>query len=499
MMHLRKKGLGNVTLLLCLLFVFTFSSFAQAAPASPAPESTTVTNQTGAGVSASASASTGTSSGNSGANSITADTLELPGLDIPADRKQTVLDLWDGFKAQGLSDEMTAGILGNIYGECSFKIDMLDKKPQGPAANNHQGEVLDVSTQGGAWVGGGLQWEYTPGKDPRLKLYMDTFSQQYPAWSAASLVNYYMIEAKSTNANTEGGWIDIFCYIDGGGKAKCSPRSEYAEYKPEAKDFHSFDEMANCTSIVCATANVCANACRAGTPRMPERLQAANAVYEALTGRSAGASSGGVEISTENLMGVPDELDLVGMRQPPNYTEYWQDLPESSRETLSATELYQIDELVSDINMYNSTGPIRWLRVGIMALGILVFFYVLALFMAWCFDQVNIFFDFSIFRICTFGKLQPMPKGLTLSYGHSHIRGGVAHDPMSMSVGKPNREWGYKDPRTGVRYIGIMHFIMIELILIIFASLLVNGSLFSFIRWIVLWIGSHGVETVGVN
>lgn len=78
-------------------------------------------------------------------------------------------------------------------------------------------------------------------------------------------------------------------------------------------------------------------------------------------------------------------------------------LPDNS--SLTGRENTVIFIMRSNMKMSTQERLITWVRVFIVFMGILMFLYIVILFVAYCFDIVNVFFDISLLKLVTFGKI----------------------------------------------------------------------------------------------
>lgn len=171
---------------------------------------------------------------------------------------------------------------------------------------------------------------------------------------------------------------------------------------------------AECASVYCRTYEVpykMAEQCR-------ERGYTAEEVYEkyknlapidsstlvgvsdpskTLTGYIVGL--GGL-VSEDKLEGMPIHSGLKDGASIPR-------LPNNS--DLSSADKYSIGFIRDYMEMANSSEVYSKIRVALVVVGLLIVVYVIFLVLAMLFDRVNVFFDFSLVSVLTFGKLNYQP------------------------------------------------------------------------------------------
>ena len=375
------------------------------------------------------------------------------------DREYALL-VWDGLRYYGYCEQAAAAIMGSMSRECGFKYYSITYwKPEQVVAD-------------GTITVGLHQWE--GGRYEVYKKFCE--GTNYPFMTIKGQIAFLDYEM-CADKNTPGDvwWLG---------------RSSFQRAGDD--EFKSIDELKSCTDIgrICRVLFLDYGRGKLDVAAIDDRIKYGQEFYNALKGRSnpydpsydgSGGdnligTAAGVTLDTASMMGVPDEMSLVGIRQIPDYSQGWQDLPDLSRDGLTSDEVRQVDELVSDIETLHQYSLTRFIRALVAGLGIALFFYVLFFFLAWMFDGVNILFDFSFVSIITFGRWRRIPKGIV-----TH----VSDNPQAIFGGLERSGYTAAD---GTRYLGLTKFVMIELIIIIFASILVNGTLYSWLRSLVLFI-----------
>ena len=136
-----------------------------------------------------------------------------------------------------------------------------------------------------------------------------------------------------------------------------------------------------------------------------------------VTGISAQADS-----TTGTSSAIVSEWELAGMPEKSKIAENQKDLRLPSKSDLSIGEGYSVSIIKDNIAIDNEATAFDKARVFIVFIGLILISYAMLLFVAMVFDRVNVFFDFSLVKILTFGKLEycPYEKDLGNTVGRTN-------------------------------------------------------------------------------
>lgn len=127
-------------------------------------------------------------------------------------------------------------------------------------------------------------------------------------------------------------------------------------------------------------------------------------------------SDGGSEYAAIAANGKPvTEEDLEGMPKQPSWAEP-NDLPEESKyENLSTLEQYNLNQIHSNIVDGQEYGPVRTAQVMIVMFGLGLILWSVLLLAGIVFDRTNVFFEFSMVRILSLGRMEYTHDATTVS------------------------------------------------------------------------------------
>lgn len=126
-----------------------------------------------------------------------------------------------------------------------------------------------------------------------------------------------------------------------------------------------------------------------------------------ITGVVAQGSNSGDATGTSSA--IVSEWELAGMPEKSKLTENQLDIKLPSKSDLSIGEGYSVSIIKDNIAIDNEATAFDKARIFIVFIGLILISYAMLLFVAMVFDRVNVFFDFSLVKILTFGKLDYCP------------------------------------------------------------------------------------------
>ena len=112
---------------------------------------------------------------------------------------------------------------------------------------------------------------------------------------------------------------------------------------------------------------------------------------------SGGSNGGDVLVAEEDLVDMPEYLDL---------TEKQRQITLPTASSLSIQESMLIDDLRLRFESKSTEDLINRIRVAVAMLGIILIFYAVLFALAYTFDRVNTFFDISMIEFVTFGLIK---------------------------------------------------------------------------------------------
>lgn len=117
------------------------------------------------------------------------------------------------------------------------------------------------------------------------------------------------------------------------------------------------------------------------------------------------------EEEKEELEKLIEEWDLEGMPDNSHLGEFLTPIELKERDSLNTKEISLVDSMKQDIDIHKEQKQTNWYQVASSFLGILALFYGLLLFMAYMFDYINVFVEFSVLGLISFGKFKVMDEG----------------------------------------------------------------------------------------
>ena len=143
-------------------------------------------------------------------------------------------------------------------------------------------------------------------------------------------------------------------------------------------------------------------------------------------------------------------------------------LEAASSSSLTVDEVYTLNNWKNNLDSsLKDTVLVTWMRRIVMWLGILFSIWMIFLYLAYWFDRVNIFFEFSLLELVSLGRLRVSPEEDNCTWQFSELIKNKSTAPMTVN----NRA-------------------MIEIMIIgfIFSGLVISGVLFKIVGGIVIWI-----------
>ena len=281
--------------------------------------------------------------------------------------------IWNYFRANGFSEQATAGIMGNIQQECGYDNTRVQgNKPFGPEfANGH-------------WRGIGIaQW--TNGRQLNLIKLAD---QKGVQWMDLNTQLEFLLGEMS---NSQKNWI------------------KWATI-PKEKRFSSLDEYKECKDIERTAYVFYKGFERAGDTDFQKRLNYANQSYSKFTGTpisdidtgNSGSTSGG----NSSLITIIAEKDLVGM---PKYEGIASDIvarPLPDGDSLSTSEKVSVSEIRNSIIERHKWSAWDTARVGVVFIGLVLLVFGVLLGVSYLFDKVNTIVEISLVSVVSLGTLR---------------------------------------------------------------------------------------------
>lgn len=211
------------------------------------------------------------------------------------------------------------------------------------------------------------------------------------------------------------------------------------------------------------------------------RITNTQTAYQAFTGSVAPGSGGGNNTGENSANTSQDgsentELTIVPLAGGA-YTEAElsnmivlaeKELSMSDSSTLSTNQTYTLNNWKDTISSnLEETILVTWARRIVTIIGILFTLWMIFLYLAYWFDRVNIFFEFSMLEALSFGRLRVSPEEDKCTWQFSELIKSKKSNTMTVN----NRA-------------------MLEIVIIgcIFGGLVISGVLFKIIRFIVLGI-----------
>lgn len=329
--------------------------------------------------------------------------------EIPEEIRTNVIEpLWGSMKAAGLSEAAAAGVIGNLLTESG-------------------GNAL---ADNGSGCHGLLQWCPTGGS---------TVNDVKANSSTLAAARAYQLPLVTSIA-AGGGWVNTYV-------------KEYniQAWKPGMKQYTKEEWMTIAdpgdAAVVFAlferpctgksSQNGPANKCKAESDK---RQLNANIVYTALTGKTfEGGTPAGEGPTTEgekttNPLGVTED-ELVGLPGSRDYTKDQNvpDLPSGS--SLSAEQMQTLVSTQGAIAEQSTDGVATFLRTAVAFLGMLAILLGILILVAYAFDTMNAFFDFSLLSAITLGKRHLKTDEEDTSPGAVGLSGVLTMTIVALGVG----------------------------------------------------------------
>lgn len=286
------------------------------------------------------------------------------GVNQNIDIDKTKGDIWQFLRADGYSEQASAGIMGNLEAESGFNY---------TATEGHND--WDPGYYLGSHGIGLCQWT-SAGRQELLFSNCDAEGVQWPTLHP-QLVTLKM-EMEGSSWFTSGG--------------VCG----------------TLDDFKKLTDVNAATDIFCFGFERPGVPHIERRYESAQATLAQFAGTAiTGSTGGGSEnVSVKDASAVISEWDLVGMPDKSGLMADAVKVELPNRANLTSGENYSIAVIKGNILAQKSYMIIDAVRIGIIMVGLLVIVYGVLLFGAYLFDRVNILFDVSLFKVLTLGRLE---------------------------------------------------------------------------------------------
>ena len=143
-----------------------------------------------------------------------------------------------------------------------------------------------------------------------------------------------------------------------------------------------------------------------------QRVRLAKEMAEALKGKLNGSPSSdnkGDEKSAKDIKdsgpGAPDEWELVGMTKRNYMYDKQNDVALPNNDGLTIAQGAAVASLKEDIHGRDRFALVNFLRTVVAFVGIWFFVWAIALIVAYLFDRSNVYFEFSLVSMLTFGSV----------------------------------------------------------------------------------------------
>jgi hypothetical protein len=298
--------------------------------------------------------------------------------------EDTKLYLWKYTRSKGYSEQATAGLMGNFFGESSYNYNRVEEWANAPV---ERGDFSYFSSHIEGKYGVGLvQWT-SAGRQAGLFGKCDELGTQWTDLGS-QLAYLYDVEAPS----------------EGGGSGCTNGWWDYNGHYPTLDDFKKSQDIELAMQVFLRGFE------RAGVEHYDKRLQAAKEAYDTYKGTdfsdlSAGATTNDSEVEVDSNFLVL-EWDLVGMPDRSGFLDGAVALP--TVEALSGQEAYSLSIIKENIQTANDNRIYDIIRQSIVTIGLLLIMYGLILSLAFFFDRISIVIDFSLVSVLTGGKITPV-------------------------------------------------------------------------------------------
>lgn len=343
--------------------------------------------------------------------------------------------IWSILRSSGLSEELAAGIMGNLNQESSFN----------PLARNKSGAY------------GIAQWT-DERKDQLIKL-NGTIALHGYAFSTVEGQAYYLIyELQSQFLSKDFTYDDFMALSDviSTTEAYCAfverPESGGSEDIVKSQVMIDFYTKAEYTKHTFSLLN--------------KRRESATKIYELYTGKQVTEYSAGVFNSSQNdsnnYNGALMSEEDLGVTETDWYDTAI-DLP--SAEELELEDRIKLVNWKDDINGKDESNTIKFLRSVVAFVGIIIVVYSTFIYLAYWFDRINNFIDISTLSILTLGRLMISPDDTTSTFNPS---------------------------TSGTKVVTHRNIIFICLLGIFFGVILLSGKIYNIVYWIISIVKKFG-------
>ena len=356
--------------------------------------------------------------------------------------KQNKTNIWKCLRSWGFSEESTAAIMGNIAGESTYD------------PSRTEGDRSWETIKSGVWTGIGLcQWSgpFQDGSDNRRNKFWEISEKLGKPWTAMEcnlrMLHYELFE----------GGIGKQWWSNGFSSPEEFKKSKDIDLC--CQSFYTGFEM--CTSDI-------SKATGAWSRYYSSRPKHAKDAYAEFTGtdykdfkmdglddtlNSSDENKDSKSKSSNSNGWVDNEMDLVGM------SKYKKTLKDNQKKVevptaddLSIDENYTLNQVREGINNKSKMSSYQRARVVVTFVGLCLVFYSVLMLASLMFDRANVFFEFSLIEIITFGLLSYSNDYLT-----KHKRG----------------------------YSGTQRIIITIVVILLVGMLLIAGGVFSLLSYLV--------------
>ena len=295
--------------------------------------------------------------------------------------ESTVIDIGNAAMKQGFNYESTIGLLANINSESGF----------------------DTSTiEAGNGIGRGLiQWSF------ERRTAMEKFIQEKYNGDFSSMegqMAYLNYEITETSWKGEMNEATVNSQLSAYG---LSISSKAPNSWDEFKQMTNAEDAAKIFMVVMERPSYAPS-----INHWEQRVRLAKEMAEALKGKLNGSSSSdnkGDEKSAKDIKdsgpGAPDEWELVGMTKRNYMYDKQNDVALPNNDGLTIAQGAAVASLKEDIHGRDRFALVNFLRTVVAFVGIWFFVWAIALIVAYLFDRSNVYFEFSLVSMLTFGSV----------------------------------------------------------------------------------------------
>lgn len=300
---------------------------------------------------------------------------------VSAGKESTVIEIGNAAIKQGFNFESTIGLLANINSESGFDTSAIEE---------------------GNSIGRGLiQWSF------ERRTAMENFIKEKYKGDFKSMegqMAYLNYEITETSWKSEMNEATVKSQLSTYG---LSITSKVPNSWDEFKKMTNAEDAAKIFMVVMERPSYSPS-----VNHWEQRVRMAKEMAEALKGKLTGASSSdkkeegkSKEGISSSEAGLPKEYELVGMSKR-NYLYDKQNeiaLPDGS--DLSIGQEATVAGLKEDIHGTDRFALVNFLRTVVAFIGIWFFVWAIALIVAYLFDRSNVYFEFSMVSLLTFGSI----------------------------------------------------------------------------------------------